>query len=311
MEQRKIVYVTFLNFGIIVTLAIATFLLLPTPLQRSFSSLLYAFAIIAGLIIGNLVAKIYFLKKKLNSQNEDLRKKHENLQAYMGNVVHDLRSPLAAINMIAELLESDLTGIEPSNMELISSMRASSHTMLQRICTILDNTQVQNSSKFENMQADNPDQLIKRVINKLHILAIEKNITIDLRLNPALPAVYFDGDALDSIFTNLLSNAIKYSSPNTTITIYDRLERDNVIYCVKDQGLGMNRDDLSKVFGRYAKLSAQPTGGEDSSGLGLSIVKELAEKMDGQVKAQSEGKGKGSTFSVALSTTRKANRISA
>lgn len=306
MEKKKIIYITFINFAILIALAIPMFLLLPANLQKSLSVILYAFAIIVGLVIGNLVAKIYYLKKKLNSQNEDLKKKHENLQLYIGNVVHDLRSPLAAINMIAELLESDLREIEPSNMELISSMRVSSHNMLERICTLLDNTKAQNSSMFDNMQAQQPERIIRGVINKLHILAIEKNIEINLNLTPGLPSVYFDEFALDSIFTNLLSNAIKYSMPNTTITVFDKAVHNQIVYCVKDQGLGMNKDDLLKVFGRYTKLSAQPTGGEDSSGLGLSIAKDLAEKMHGDVKAYSEGKGKGSTFSVTLSTTAKA-----
>ena len=293
---------------ILIALALIAFLLLPPHLQKSLSAIIYALAVFAGLIIGNLVAKIYFLKKKLNQQNRELQNKHENLQKYIGNVVHDLRSPLAAINMIAELLESDLTDIEPTNMALISSMRESSHTMLQRICTILDNTQVQNSERFKSMTAGNPIKVIKEVINKLHILAIEKNINIELKINEDLQPVYYDNDALDSIFTNLVSNAIKYSMPNTTVTIFNETKEDQIVYCVKDQGLGMTKDDLSKVFGRYTKLSARPTGGEDSSGLGLSIVKDLAEKMNGKVTAHSEGKGKGSIFKVALSTKAKSEQ---
>ena len=311
MEKKRIINITLINFAILVILAIGVFLVLPDPIQRSYSSLLYAAAVIAGSIIGNLVAKVYFLRKKLLAMNNELIQKHEDLQVYIGNVVHDLRSPVAAINMIAELLENDLSDIDPANKQLITSMRKSSHNMLQRICTLLDNREIQDNNRFEHMRAGQPDEIIKAVINKLHILAIEKNIKIEWQEDKDIPSVYFDCDALESIFTNLVSNAIKYSMPNTTIAIYHTVNGKKVTYHVKDQGLGMTKDDLTKVFGRYTKLSARPTGGEDSSGLGLSIVKELVEKMNGSVQAASKGKGKGSTFSITLSATAKEKRLTA
>lgn len=311
MRKRHFISITFINLIVLGLLAILLFLILPPHIQKSLSTVLYLLAIVIGLIIGNLAARVYFLKQKMNQEKAEMLKTQKNIQTYIGNVVHDLRSPVATINMISELLESDLTEINPTHKELITSIKKSSTTMLDRICCILDNAHKQQNCIFDNMKAGKPHHIIQSTIDKLQILAIEKNIDIKLDLDPGLPDVYFDDEAIDSIFSNLISNAIKYSNRNTIISISNHLINNNVVYSVKDQGLGMNEDDLSKVFGRYTKLSARPTSGEDSSGLGLSIVKDLAEKMHGNVKAESEGKGKGSTFSVILNSNTNTTRVTA
>lgn len=301
MKLKFSIFLTYLNIGILAIMAIVTFLILPDHVQKTTSYFIYLFAIIVGLLIGNLAGRIYFLRKDLKRKKNEIDEIQEKMNIYIGNVVHDLRSPVASINMIAELLESDLMNIDPMHKELITSIKKSSNTMLDRICFILDNARMQQSKNYENMTPGNPIDLIRNVIAKHHILAIEKNIKIILKIDTTLPEVYFDNEALDSIFSNLISNAIKYSPHNTTVTIFNQMNKSCISYCIKDQGLGMTEEDLSKVFGRFVKLSARPTGGEDSSGVGLSIVKDLAEKMGGTIKAESEGKGKGSTFTLTLS----------
>lgn len=301
MKLKFSIFLTYLNIGILAIMAIVIFLILPEHVQKTTSYFIYLFATIVGLLIGNLAGRLYFLRKDLNKKKAEMDEIQEKMNIYIGNVVHDLRSPVASINMISELLESDLMDIDPMHKELITSIKKSSNTMLDRICFILDNARMQQSKNFESMTPGNPIDLIRNVIDKHHILAIEKNIKIILKIDTTLPEVFFDNDALDSIFSNLISNAIKYSPHNTKITIYNQMQKSCISYSVRDQGLGMTEEDLSKVFGRFVKLSARPTGSEDSSGVGLSIVKDLAEKMGGSVKAESEGKGKGSTFTLTLS----------
>ncbi|MGF7140720.1 sensor histidine kinase [Roseimarinus sediminis] len=311
MEKKQIVSVTFINSGILICTSLIAFVILPRQIQQSLSLIIYAMALLAGAIIGTLASKIYQLKQKLHQRKLDIERKQENFQQYIANVVHDLRSPVAAINMISELLESELTEVEPGHRDLLSSVRKSSSAMLNRICCILDNAKLLADKNYETLQNGSPLQLIKEVVEKHHILAIEKNIHIELHEEELQSEVLFERDGLESIFSNLISNAIKYSLPNTTITIAAQNNPDEISFLVKDEGLGMSPDDLKKVFGQYAKLSARPTGGEDSSGLGLYLVKSMAEKMQGTVKALSEGKGKGSTFIVNLKKASKLQRISA
>lgn len=100
--------------------------------------------------------------------------------------------------------------------------------------------------------------------------------------------------------SNLISNAIKYSPPQTQVEIYSELLSDRLKIVVQDQGLGMTDVDLENAFTEFNTLSARPTGNETSTGLGLSIVKQLVEQIGGDISVRSEGKNMGSTFEVTL-----------
>jgi signal transduction histidine kinase len=101
---------------------------------------------------------------------------------------------------------------------------------------------------------------------------------------------------------NLISNAIKYSPTGKTIWLRTQAvpEKKRVLFEVRDEGLGFTEDDKSKMFGKFQRLSARPTAGESSTGLGLSIVKQIVELHGGAVYAHSEGRNKGAVFIVEL-----------
>ncbi|MNV55100.1 Sensor histidine kinase YycG [compost metagenome] len=112
-----------------------------------------------------------------------------------------------------------------------------------------------------------------------------------------------DEGKLTEIVDNLVNNAIKYSPLGTNIFVRVRETADHkVIIEVEDEGLGLTIEDKSKLYQRFTRLSAQPTGGENSTGLGLSIVKVLVEAHEGTIFAESEGQGKGCKFIVKLPT---------
>jgi len=117
-----------------------------------------------------------------------------------------------------------------------------------------------------------------------------------------MPAwVLADPKAAYRILDNLLSNAIKYSPPGGDVFVRMRNSPDGVVWEVQDQGAGLTAADQAKLFQKFTKLSARPTGGESSTGLGLSIVKMLAMQMQGSVECKST-QGEGATFSVRLPT---------
>jgi len=117
-----------------------------------------------------------------------------------------------------------------------------------------------------------------------------------------MPAwVLADSKAAYRILDNLLSNAIKYSPPGGDVFVRMRNSPDGVVWEVQDQGAGLTAADQAKLFQKFTKLSARPTGGESSTGLGLSIVKMLAAQMNGTVECNST-QGEGATFSVRLPT---------
>ncbi len=110
-----------------------------------------------------------------------------------------------------------------------------------------------------------------------------------------------DATRLQDAFGNLLSNALKYANPDTAVHIYVKeTENKEVLIEFKDQGQGLLPEDMDRLFVKFAKLSATPTGKEHSNGIGLSIVKMLIELHKGKVWAESEGKDKGASFFILL-----------
>ena len=112
-----------------------------------------------------------------------------------------------------------------------------------------------------------------------------------------------DADRMREAIDNLISNAIKYSPIGGKIAVVVSHEHDNTIIRVADEGAGLSPEDLGRLFGRFQRLSAKPTAGESSTGLGLSIVKRIIDMHGGEVTADSAGPGQGSTFTVTLPAT--------
>src|SRR6476646_3309496 len=112
-----------------------------------------------------------------------------------------------------------------------------------------------------------------------------------------------DADRMREAIDNLISNAIKYSPISGKISVLAVQQENNTVIRVADEGAGLSPEDLGRLFGRFQRLSAKPTAGESSTGLGLSIVKRIIDMHGGHVTADSAGPGQGSTFTVTLPAT--------
>ena len=112
-----------------------------------------------------------------------------------------------------------------------------------------------------------------------------------------------DSDRMREAIDNLISNAIKYSPIGGKIAVLVNRAQNKTVIRVADEGAGLSPEDLGRLFGRFQRLSAKPTAGESSTGLGLSIVKRIVDMHGGRVTADSAGPGQGSTFTVVLPAT--------
>ena len=128
--------------------------------------------------------------------------------------------------------------------------------------------------------------------NRLHVEACEPELVGE-----------WDAERLQRVLVNLISNAIKYSPIGGKISVVAGREANKTVIRVVDQGAGLSPEDLGRLFGRFQRLSAKPTAGESSTGLGLSIVKRIVDMHGGEVTADSAGPGQGSTFTVVLPAT--------
>ncbi len=226
---------------------------------------------------------------------------------------HDLKNPLQSIMGFAELI-AEKAETDADVKSMARAISASSKRMSKLVEDLLQ-TAVMDAGKLV-LQKE------KVLLSQLLVPVVEQNRTIAERKRQVLVLtctedvhIEVDVERMREALDNLISNAIKYSPKETQITIScqklngaphkegeaaERATAKEICIAVKDEGQGLTTDDMKKLFGRFQRLSAQPTGGESSTGLGLSIVKQIVELHGGAVWAESEGKGKGATFFVKL-----------
>ena len=141
--------------------------------------------------------------------------------------------------------------------------------------------------------------MLGELVSANRALAEKKQQTIQL-IAPPHQMWICDPDRLREAVDNLLSNAIKYTPLGGHIELAMGANENGAMIRVTDDGPGLTAADISRLFGRFQRLSAKPTGGESSTGLGLSIVKRIIELHGGRITAESEGPGRGATFTIRL-----------
>jgi len=213
-------------------------------------------------------------------------------------LVHDLKSPFNSLFLFMDILKKELDGndkiIEMCNMMIESARRSSN--MLD---TFLENATTSPSENILKIENADLVYIAQRVMLTNQHFAKNKNIKLNFEADFNF-TVDADKSKLIEIIDNLINNAIKYSNPNTNIFIKTYTKDDFGIFEIKDEGQGFSEEDKKYVFKKFSKLSAKPTAGENSTGLGLWIVSELLKAHNGSIELNSEGIGKGSTFVVKL-----------
>jgi signal transduction histidine kinase len=260
----------------------------------------YFIPAIVGAIFGILLSRNIILSRHLKNEKDLIVEKNKRIRSFTGTIVHDLKNPVSAIMGLTGLLLEKKNEQDEKTLEYLDLIHKSSSDILENITLVLDKTKLDGGLRPDLLEVGNPYYTIQSAIDKYLVSALEKSISIERKIDKDLPNVSYDKNALDHIISNLISNAIKYSPPKTQVQIYSELLSDRLKIVVQDQGLGMTDVDLDSVFTEFKTLSARPTGNETSTGLGLSIVKQLVEQIGGDISVRSEGKNKGSTFEVTL-----------
>jgi two-component system, sensor histidine kinase and response regulator len=242
-------------------------------------------------------------KDLILQQNQKLKKLNDEKNELLGIAAHDLRNPLTGIIVSNDAV---IKFIEKLSKEEISefshNIKASGKRMMRIINNLLDIYAIEDGKiKFEYKNFD-INRIIKKVLKENELRAESKRISIIADYSPG-SIVYADDNKVEQIIDNLLSNAIKFSPFDKKIWINKSIINDDdgnrIRIEIRDEGPGLTDEDQSRLFNKFAKLSAVPTDGEGSTGLGLSIVKRLVEEMNGNVHCESE-KGFGASFIVEL-----------
>jgi two-component system sensor histidine kinase/response regulator len=249
-----------------------------------------------GLILVKLEARDFHLECAAEAE-ERLKELNQLKDKYLGIAAHDLRNPLSSIRGMSQMLvEMELD--EDTQRSFLESIYKVSNQMLTLVNDLLD-VSVIESGKFDLRRTEeNLSELTREraelVANSAEKKAIE--LATDLQ---AVPNSLFDADRMRQVVDNLLTNAIKFSSSGTTVDVVCRQTGDALEITVADQGPGIPSDEIDKLFGAFQKLSVQPTAGEKSTGLGLSIVKKIVDAHEGEIAVDSKV-GRGTTFTVSI-----------
>jgi signal transduction histidine kinase len=261
---------------------------------------LILFMFILGLIFeggrAQAFARMQAALGQLAASNERLTHLNNEKNEFMGIAAHDLKNPLSVIVGSTELLK---TSTEPAKMEKMVNLIASAAMRMRELVTnLLDANAIEQGKFTSNVERCNMRTLVEQSVDHNQPSATRKGIAIRVGTSDGLWA-RADRAATLQILDNLISNAVKYSPPNTTIQVHTMPEKESIMVSVRDEGPGISEADQKRMFQKFTRLTARPTGGESSTGLGLSIVKRLAEAMLGSVQCQSII-GCGATFILRL-----------
>ncbi|MFH2108354.1 MAG: two-component regulator propeller domain-containing protein [Chrysiogenia bacterium] len=234
---------------------------------------------------------------ELSRVNDELLKA-KRLQDEMQRIaVHDLKNPLMSIMGSAELICRQNHEL-PANVRLAEKISQYSKRMLALVNEMLEISHIETGDIKLELQVVDIGTLLEQVSEGFANQILNKEQKIDLNIEPGC-LVNGDPEWLKEIFDNLVSNAIKFSPGKTSIAVNVRCLEKTVLVAIQDQGPGLTPEDKQKMFGKFQRLSARPTGGESSTGLGLSIAEQLVRRHQGRIWAESEI-GQGSTFYVEL-----------
>lgn len=221
-----------------------------------------------------------------------------NQHQLMNITAHDLKNPLSILPMMAEMIQKNKHN--PETIErMAEQLKDAGERMTKTINDLLNSALEDRESLHLRLKPLNLGKLVQGVVAiNLH-LAKNKQQHIDLKIENTRK-IYGDSQRLTEVADNLINNAIKYSPYGKSIKVIVKERDDRVVLIVKDEGPGLTEGDKNHLFKKFTPLSAKPTGGENSTGIGLYIVKKLVEGHNGNIHALSEGAGTGTEFVVEL-----------
>jgi signal transduction histidine kinase len=243
--------------------------------------------------------------RRLAAQWARLRQANSFKSEILGTVAHDLKSPLGVILGRTEILKEMIAGagaLDDNAQSQIAQIRDAANRLTEMVDDLVADAMADALDITIRREPVDISGLVQEVTEANLPLAARKKQTITVSAPPNQTAMC-DSDRMREAIDNLVSNAVKYSPIGGAIDIIVTQEAGNIIIRVGDQGAGLSPEDLSRLFGRFQRLSAKPTAGETSTGLGLSIVKRIVDLHGGRITVESAGHAQGATFIIQLPMT--------
>lgn len=233
----------------------------------------------------------------LLTKNDQLVLANREIESLISVIAHDLKSPLATLSFVLNFISTggELNEQQQENVQYGQKTVSKGMNLIESI--VYYNRLITREETLQLMEVELND-LLEIVVDGFRGPAHQKNIDLKLQATVS-PMLHTDPESLVRVLDNLISNALKFSEFNKAVRVLVATEGGRLVVAVQDEGPGISPDDQKKMFKRFQRLSAQPTNHEHSSGLGLSIVKALTERVGATVEVESE-LGKGTTFRLVF-----------
>jgi signal transduction histidine kinase len=250
--------------------------------------------------ISRLNNELVAMQRELAKKNAELERLNALKNQFLGMAAHDLHNPLHLIMSFSDtLLEDAAAVLSAEQREYLQHVLAASEFMRQLIDDFLSVALIESGRLRLNLEVVNLPDIVEQVMILVGVKARKKDIEIIVTQDPALPRLIMDGQKIQQALINLLSNAIEHSYPGSSVALRTRHADDEALIEVQDHGVGIAPDDISRLFDPFARKQSNKTGGEKSTGLGLTISRQIVTRHGGKIWLESE-LGKGTTFFVAL-----------
>ncbi|MEC4273613.1 DUF3365 domain-containing protein [Adlercreutzia sp. R25] len=274
------------------------------------AALIVACAVAVNTVLGRQSRQIEAMNKKLEQTNEHLAqvndalvKESEYKSTFLATMSHELKTPLASTIALVDVWERDRErGREGQSQEsLMAEIRRNSANLLATINNTLDAASLEaDRYRVDIVPLDILDA-VNAVEQTVEPLAREKSVAFEALVDPSFPLVMTDSSIVHKVLMNLLSNAVKFTEPGGSVNLKITLEEDrsHMRIVVSDTGIGIPEDELSFVFERFRQADQSISRRYGGSGLGLALVKEMAELLGGSAGVESVV-GEGSVFCVVI-----------
>ncbi len=240
------------------------------------------------------------MHREIAKKNQELEKLNQDKNKFLQIAAHDIRNPVTAIlSFSMMLLDESKEKFSEDEAEFLKIIQESSEFLLKLLNELLDISVIESGQLHLRIDELDLVKLMKSNIAIHKVMAERKKITVNFKSDNKEIFAHFDQVKIEQVLNNLISNAIKFSLPDSEVNVLLTKNDRQIILMVIDNGQGIPKDEQEKLFHPFAKTSVQSTGGERSTGLGLSICKKIVEAHNGKIWFDSET-NKGSTFYVAL-----------
>lgn len=221
---------------------------------------------------------------------------------FISNVSHELRTPLASLKALTETLQTGALADPEAGPRFLGRIATEVDALTQMAQELLDLSRIESGQVTLEFESVSPKQLLLSAADRMKMQVERADLNLRIECADDLPDIHADKSRLEQVLVNLIHNAVKFTKPGGDVVLLAEAVTGGVRFGVRDTGIGIPQDDLSRVFERFYRVDKSRAGG--GTGLGLSIAKHIVESHKGRIWAESQ-EGRGSTFFFSIPSLNK------